>query len=701
MPSINNSGRQTPFEFWRQKVNAEKEPSSPELNRPKDPPFISEEIKARQEALFRNNVPVTSAVTLPEIRKAVNAIFASPCPPLQKLDYAITWLTYIRTADFAVEKERRSAVDLIATPALDLIRDIPVGEDLLQRIATLKDILETKEQQSFFHPFYLRLSVIENNIQESMIAENKPENHQPSPAIEAREVLADIPILTPGFQEVRDNYLNALDALFRASSNEQNPDSGHILENNFTEAGEQLVRFLASPAVGDRQHRDMLFGYVRQTCAVILKNNIFLDDILETLEEEYQNRIKAYQPVNDLETQLRLFFEQSDPSAIKDALKNATRLRQVIDRLQSNSSENKEMDTVYLDTVKRNIEAQFQQMIPALIKSIPQFRFDRKVFGLPCTVLKNGNNYYMLPDDQHYYGAEDKGENVLGKGNYGKVVKTKWLQTTDMAAAMEFISGANTSSAVDVAVKKVHSAITANTIQREINGFDAFRNADPFIQAYDIFEEIGARGITKTYFVMELADKSFDQEIKDQAEYLKEENFSNHIMRFKTQIKELLEALVIAQVRGMVLSDLKSENILMAKSKLKLSDFGNACKIGQNAYGGDLACIDPRRRNPVPADHRDDIYSLGLILFQWLSNQNVYQCTTSDELSTAYDRMLFTGNMKEFIEQVAAHYSVENVMWPSHWPNDLIDLVKQMLNENIEARPSAQALLSHPFLVGI
>src|SRR5580700_4807780 len=102
-------------------------------------------------------------------------------------------------------------------------------------------------------------------------------------------------------------------------------------------------------------------------------------------------------------------------------------------------------------------------------------------------------------------------------------------------------------------------------------------------------------------------------------------------LRIATQIASALEA---PHTKGIVHRDLKPTNILLAKSGVKLLDFGIA-KISQPAAGladetitspltatgqilGTLQYMSPEQLQGQDADARSDIFSFGLVFYEML-----------------------------------------------------------------------------------
>jgi tetratricopeptide (TPR) repeat protein len=90
---------------------------------------------------------------------------------------------------------------------------------------------------------------------------------------------------------------------------------------------------------------------------------------------------------------------------------------------------------------------------------------------------------------------------------------------------------------------------------------------------------------------------------------------------------QILSALSEAHGKGIVHRDLKPGNIMIAKSRIRVLDFGLAKSgrhetvTGSNTVMGTPAYMAPEQREGKPADARADIYSFGCVLYEMLTGK--------------------------------------------------------------------------------
>ncbi len=149
------------------------------------------------------------------------------------------------------------------------------------------------------------------------------------------------------------------------------------------------------------------------------------------------------------------------------------------------------------------------------------------------------------------------------------------------------------------------------------------------VQVYD-FEHDGSRDLY--YMVMEFVDGPTLRQ------RLIELGYRSESMRLSEAIKvttDIADALAYAHDRGMVHRDIKPANIMIdSDNRVVLTDFGIARIVsGPNmtASGsmvGTPAYMSPEQGLGQSGDHRSDIYSLGIVLYQMVTGAVPYDADT-------------------------------------------------------------------------
>lgn len=152
---------------------------------------------------------------------------------------------------------------------------------------------------------------------------------------------------------------------------------------------------------------------------------------------------------------------------------------------------------------------------------------------------------------------------------------------------------------------------------------------DHIVQLYDMGEADGC-----PYLIMEYVDGT---DLKD---FIKQ-HFPIPYQEVVDIMEQVLDAVSAAHKAGIIHRDLKPQNILINKQgQVKITDFGIA--LAQNKYGmtssqepviGSIHYLAPEVTRGQSASEKSDIYALGVILYEMLTNQVPYQGDSADRIA--------------------------------------------------------------------
>jgi serine/threonine protein kinase/Flp pilus assembly protein TadD len=194
----------------------------------------------------------------------------------------------------------------------------------------------------------------------------------------------------------------------------------------------------------------------------------------------------------------------------------------------------------------------------------------------------------------------------LGEGGMGAVYKAR-DKKLDRPVAIKFLSH-HLSASGDSKARFIQEARSA-----------AVLNHPNILNVYDIDEQDG-----KMFFVMEYVD---GKTLKSHIGNLKagEGIPIRQAIDWTIQIAQGLKA---AHEKDIVHRDIKPENIMLTKDGLpKIMDFGIAKLKGGTGLTrtgtslGTLAYMSPEQAQGIAADHRSDIWSLGVVLYEMLTGE--------------------------------------------------------------------------------
>jgi serine/threonine protein kinase len=199
----------------------------------------------------------------------------------------------------------------------------------------------------------------------------------------------------------------------------------------------------------------------------------------------------------------------------------------------------------------------------------------------------------------------------LGEGGMGEVYKAQDTKL-DRLVALKFLPSSTTATEADKA-RFIQEAKAASAL-----------NHTNVCTIYDIQEYEDPQGIKKLFIVMEFVD----------GETLR--NKKNLSVKQVLEIgAQAAEGLAAAHEKGIVHRDIKPENIMLRKDgRVQIMDFGLAklyagteasrlTKAGTTM--GTVGYMSPEQVQGQDVDHRTDIFSLGVVLYELLAGESPFK----------------------------------------------------------------------------
>lgn len=239
------------------------------------------------------------------------------------------------------------------------------------------------------------------------------------------------------------------------------------------------------------------------------------------------------------------------------------------------------------------------------------------------------------------------------------------------------------------ALKRVttENAKQLEAFQNEVGLLMQLRNQERVIQVFDA-EVDRERG--RINIVMEAGDMDLSRFLQG------EPNLS--LSQIQHLWRQMLEAVRVIHGERIVHSDLKPQNFLLVKGKLKVIDFGIARKINndttnisRDASIGTLSYMAPEavRTGQVKMGRPSDIWSLGVILYQMVYGHPPFaNMEPMQKLMTLNDPQLSVQFPPS--HRVSGHSATTKAQ--------LMDVLGRCLQRDPFKRPSLDWLLAHPFL---
>ncbi len=188
---------------------------------------------------------------------------------------------------------------------------------------------------------------------------------------------------------------------------------------------------------------------------------------------------------------------------------------------------------------------------------------------------------------------------LVGAGGMGEVYLAR-DERLNRQIALKFLP-AHFSTAASLVERFTHEARAASAL-----------NHPNIITIHDIGQEAG-----RHFIAMEFVEgQTLRERLKDGSLELRE------TLKIATQIASALAA---AHDAGIVHKDIKPENIIVRADGLaKLLDFGLAVSVGETDAGilmGTPGYSSPEQARGEPTDHRTDIFSFGVVLYEMLDGR--------------------------------------------------------------------------------
>jgi len=135
------------------------------------------------------------------------------------------------------------------------------------------------------------------------------------------------------------------------------------------------------------------------------------------------------------------------------------------------------------------------------------------------------------------------------------------------------------------------------------------------VKVYDIEERYRT-----LFIIMEFVDGDSLDKMIERLRYIPPMLVANFIA-------QICKALSYAHSRGVIHRDINPTNIIVQRNdRLKILDFGLACRVGTEDYGntGTAHYMAPEQIQGGPVDPRTDIFALGICAFEWVTGKKPF-----------------------------------------------------------------------------
>ncbi|KAE8750994.1 hypothetical protein FOCC_FOCC002422 [Frankliniella occidentalis] len=248
---------------------------------------------------------------------------------------------------------------------------------------------------------------------------------------------------------------------------------------------------------------------------------------------------------------------------------------------------------------------------------------------------------------------------ALGKGKFGNVYLAR-EKTSKFIIALKVLFKS-----------QLQKANVEHQLRREIEIQSHLRHPN-ILRLYGYFHDE-----QRVYLILEYAPKG-ELFRALQAQPLK--RFDE--LRTAAYIQQLADALHYCHSKKVIHRDIKPENLLLgAKGELKIADFGwsvHAPSSRRDTLCGTLDYLPPEMVQGRPHDHKVDLWSLGVLCYEFLVGKPPFEAETYEETYARISR---------------AQYS-----FPDHVSQSARDLISKLLQLNPNNRLPLEGVLRHSWI---
>lgn len=208
-------------------------------------------------------------------------------------------------------------------------------------------------------------------------------------------------------------------------------------------------------------------------------------------------------------------------------------------------------------------------------------------------------------------------------------------------------------------------------------------SSDPLVEA-QLLARLNHPNIVQIHDVL-----LFEQQICIVMEYIKGKTLRQfqhqHITTLPEKLKllaQLCDGLAHAHAQGVMHCDLKPGNILIDEKQLKITDFGIATlqsntekQHSDTPSYGSASAMSPEQLNRQPLDFRSDLFSFGMLAFQFISGHHPFG----------------EGSAKAIAHNILNTKPLDAYEVTPKLPNELCDLLNQLLQRKKADRPTDAA----------